>query len=55
MAAEPGKSFSSSFTWDQKNCSGSSCAQVPAGTYVVIADWTESGPYSGRSSFQIAP
>lgn len=53
VRAEPGKTFSSSFTWDQKDCSGSTCAQVPAGTYLVQADWTESGPYSGRASFQI--
>ena len=53
VKAEPGKTFTSSFTWDQKNCSGSSCAQVGPGTYVVVADWNESGPYSGRASFQI--
>ena len=54
VKAAPGKTFTSTFTWDQKNCSGSSCAQVPPGTYEVVADWNESGPYSGRASFQIA-
>jgi hypothetical protein len=54
VKAEPGKTFTSSFTWDQKNCSGSSCAQVAPGTYVAVADWNESGPYSGRATFQIA-
>lgn len=53
VKAEPGKTFTSTFTWDQRDCSGSSCAQVPAGTYVAVADWNESGPYSGRASFQI--
>ena len=53
--AEPGQTFTSTFTWDQKDCSGSSCAQVPAGTYVAVADWNESGPYAGRGSFRITP
>ena len=53
VKAEPGKTFTSAFTWDQTDCSGSSCVQVPAGTYVAVADWNESGPYSGRGSFQI--
>jgi hypothetical protein len=50
---EPGRTFSGTFTWDQSDCSGAACAQVPAGTYVAVADWTESGPYSGRAPFQI--
>ena len=53
VKAEPGKTFTSSLLWDQKDCSGSSCVQVPAGTYVAVADWNESGPYSGRGSFKI--
>ena len=55
VRAEPGRTFSSSFTWDQRDCSGPACAQVPAGTYTVVADWSESGPYAGRSTFQIVP
>lgn len=53
VRAEPGKTFSSSFTWDQKDCSGSACVQVPGGTYTAVADWTESGPYSGRTTFRV--
>ncbi|HEV2757955.1 MAG TPA: hypothetical protein VGV86_00175 [Acidimicrobiales bacterium] len=53
VKAEPGKTFTSAFVWDQKDCSGSSCLQVPAGTYTAVADWNESGPYSGRGSFRI--
>ena len=53
VSAEPGKKFSTPFTWDQKDCSGSACVQVPAGTYTVVADWTEGGPYTGRGSFTI--
>jgi hypothetical protein len=53
VKAEPGRTFTSQFTWDQRDCSGATCAQVPAGTYVAVADWTESGPYTGRVSFQI--
>lgn len=55
VRAEPGKTFSSSFTWDQRDCSGPACAQVPAGPYTVVADWSESGPYVGRSTFQVVP
>lgn len=53
VKAEPGRSFTSTFTWDQRDCSGASCDQVPAGTYVAVADWNESGPYGGRASFEI--
>lgn len=52
VRAEPGKTFSSGVTWDQKDCSGPVCVQVPAGTYTAVADWTESGPYSGRTTFR---
>ena len=53
VSAEPGKTFTTPFTWDQRDCTGHACLQVPAGTYTVVADWTEGGPYSGRRSFQI--
>lgn len=53
VRAEPGKTFTSTFTWDQKDCAGSACAQVPAGTYTVVADWSEGGPYTGSTAFQI--
>jgi hypothetical protein len=54
VPAEPGRTFTSTFTWDQKDCAGPACTQVPAGTYTVSADWTESGPYKGSTTFQIA-
>lgn len=53
-SAEPGKTFSTPITWDQRDCTGTVCVQVPAGTYTVVADWTEGGPYVGRGSFQIS-
>jgi hypothetical protein len=53
VLAEPGKTFTTPFTWDQRDCSGGSCVQVPAGTYNVAADWTEGGQYFGRGSFTI--
>ena len=53
VRAEPGKTFTSTFTWDQKDCAGSACAQVPPGTYAAVADWTESGPYTGTTTFQV--
>lgn len=51
--AEPGKVFTSSLSWDQKDCSGPACVQVPAGTYIVVADWTEGGAFTARGAFQI--
>lgn len=53
VKAEPGQTFTNTGTWDQRDCTGSACVQVPAGTYVVVAGWTEGGPYTGRGSFQI--
>jgi hypothetical protein len=53
VRAEPGKTFTSSFTWDQRDCSGPACAQVPSGPYTVVAEWTESGPYAGRTTFRV--
>jgi hypothetical protein len=53
VKAEPGKTITNSGTWDQKDCSGPACTQVPAGAYVVVAGWTEGGPWTGRGSFQI--
>ena len=54
VRAEPGKSFTSTVTWDQKDCSSRpACAPVPAGTYTVVADWTEGGPYSARGTFVV--
>ena len=53
VRAEPGNTFSSSFTWDQRDCSGPACARVPPGMYTVVADWSESGPYTGSTTFQV--
>jgi hypothetical protein len=53
VGTEPGKTFTSTFTWDQKDCSGRACVQVAPGTYTVTADWTESGPYAGSATFQV--
>ena len=53
VKAEPGQTFSSALSWDQRDCSGGSCVQVPSGTYVIVAEWTEAGPFVGRGSFQI--
>jgi hypothetical protein len=53
VKAEPGRTFTNSFSWDQTDCGPGPCAQVPAGTYTVVAEWTEAGPYVGRGSFSI--
>jgi len=55
IKADPGQSFPGTFTWDQTNCAGPACVQVPAGTYVVIGSWTEGGSFSARASFQVGP
>jgi hypothetical protein len=52
--AEPGKTFTDGFTWDQRSCAGGSCVQIPPGTYVAVAAWTEGGPYAGMGSFKVA-
>ena len=55
VKAEPGQTFADRFTWNQLNCTSNPCVQVPGGTYVVVADWNEAGPYSGRGSFSVSP
>lgn len=54
VKAEPGRTFTSSLSWDQTNCANGPCVRVPAGTYTVVAEWTESGPYVGKGSFGIS-
>ncbi|MDQ4068281.1 MAG: DUF4232 domain-containing protein, partial [Actinomycetota bacterium] len=54
VKAEPGKTITNTGSWDQRDCSGSSCVQVPNGSYVVVAQWTEAGPYVGKGAFQVA-
>lgn len=53
VKAEPGKSITNSHSWDQQDCSGSTCRQVPPGRYTVVAAWTEAAPYVGSGSFDI--
>ena len=53
VKAESGKTITNTGSWDQQDCSGPTCKQVAAGTYVVVAGWTEGGPWVGRASFQI--
>jgi hypothetical protein len=50
VVAGPGRSLSASFQWDQKDCSGSTCAQVPAGTYVAVARWPLPGPTPNQTA-----
>ena len=53
VKAEPGKIITNTGMWSQQDCSGPTCTQVPAGTYAVVAGWTEGGPWVGRGSFRI--
>ncbi len=55
VKAEPGQSFPGTFTWNQKNCGGATCTQVPAGTYVLVGTWSEGGSFSAQTTFQIGP
>ena len=54
VKVEPGKTITSTTNWDQQDCSGAACVQVPAGSYVAVAEWTEGGHYVERGSFQIS-
>ena len=54
VKAEPGRTFTSAFSWDQRDCTGSACVQASPGTYTAVAEWTESGPYSASTTFRIA-
>ena len=54
VKAEPGKTITNTGSWDQQDCSGPACVQVPVGTYVVVAEWTEGGSYVGRGAFRIS-
>ena len=53
VKAEPGKTITNTASWDQRDCSGPACTPVSPGTYEVVAEWTEGGPWVGRGSFQI--
>ncbi|HEX2047887.1 MAG TPA: hypothetical protein VHF27_08985 [Acidimicrobiales bacterium] len=53
VKAEPGKVITNTGGWDQKDCSGPACTHVTPGTYVVVAKWTEGGPWVGRETFEI--
>lgn len=54
IEAEPGKMYTSNFSWDQKDCSGTVCAQAPVGLYQAVIVWTWDGPYRGWGEFRIA-
>lgn len=53
LVAQPGKTYTSTFSWDQKDCSGSMCVQVPAGLYQAVVQWTDGGPYRGWGEFRV--
>jgi hypothetical protein len=53
LMAEPGKMYTSTFSWDQQDCSGSICTQVPPGLYQAVAEWTGGGPYRGWGEFRV--
>jgi hypothetical protein len=53
VEAEPGQSFPGSVTWNQTNCSGVPCTQVPPGTYVLVGRWTEGGSFTAQATFTV--
>lgn len=53
LMAEAGKMYTSTFSWDQKDCSGSVCTQVPPGLYQAVVLWSGGGPYRGWGEFRI--
>ena len=52
--AEPGKMPTSTFSWDQSDCSGAACAQAAPGLYQAVAVWSDGGPYRAWGEFRIA-
>lgn len=56
VPAEPGRTISTGFSWDQRDCSGATCVAAPAGAYTVVARWTSSVDYRpGRAKFTLKP
>jgi hypothetical protein len=53
VRAEPGQTFPGSVTWNQTNCAGPTCTQVPPGTYVLVGRWTEGGSFSAQATFTV--
>ena len=54
VRAEPGKTFTSTFTWDQKDCAGPAVRPgPPPGTYTVVRTGRRAGPIRGSATFQI--
>jgi len=45
VRAEPGRQLDATFTWDQRECTGS-CVQVPAGTYTAVVTWSSPATFS---------
>ncbi|HVL04806.1 MAG TPA: hypothetical protein VM388_02390 [Acidimicrobiales bacterium] len=52
--AEPGKMYTSTFSWDQSDCSGATCAQAAPALYQAVAVWSDGGPYRAWGEFRVA-
>ena len=48
-----GKMFTTIYAWDQQDCSGPACTQVPPGLYQAVAQWADGSPYRGWGEFRI--
>ena len=48
-----GRMYTSTYAWDQRDCSGSACTQVPPGLYQAVAQWSDGSPYRGWGEFRI--
>ena len=48
-----GKMYTSTFSWDQRDCSGPTCTPVPPGLYQAVAEWSGGSAYRGWGEFRI--
>ena len=48
-----GKMYTSTFSWDQRDCTGADCTQVPPALYQAVAQWPDGSPYRGWGEFRI--
>ena len=49
-----GKMYTSTFSWDPRDCSGPTCTPVPPGLYQAVAEWNGGSAYRGWGEFRIA-
>jgi hypothetical protein len=51
--ASDGKMHTSTFAWEPRECSGSTCTPLPPALYQAVAEWTGGSSYRGWGEFRI--